>query len=73
MKVICKNVGDFPLTVGKIYDVVSTRENQTSLFDNRYMEILINDDLSKAWYSGWREYFTSLEEHRDKQLNRLGI
>ena len=72
MKVVCIDnysinvVGLFPLTLGKIYDVVES-------FDFPYggLYYIIDDNGTTNWYTS--DVLMSLDNHRDSKLNQLGI
>jgi hypothetical protein len=66
-KVVCINakVGKPYLTYGKVYDHIDYDEGITSFID-------IIDDTGRE--SGYRnDYFITLEEWREKQLNEIGL
>lgn len=69
MKVVCINNGEMVgavetsvnLTIGKVYDAIG------DLSDSVYY--IINDIGDKCYYHNGR--FESLEEHRNKKLNKI--
>ena len=71
MKVVCVsnkslNQRDFPLTIGKIYDVYDKNSN---IFLIHYL--VVNDMGMKIWYSNI--YLMDLSKFREIKLEELGI
>lgn len=75
MKVICIDDYDLSgkdvcLTAGKIYDVIKTYHNPSSVY---VPEIIytIDDDGNQRWYGA--DLFVPLQKWRELRLNELGV
>jgi len=73
MKVVCVsnkslNQRDFPLTIGKIYDVFEKHET-SNIHLPHYL--VVNDKGMKVWYSNI--YLMDLSKFREIKLEKLGI
>ncbi len=74
MKVICINntigFSCAPLTIGKAYDVLNIENYYTIRYSGIFYQLMGDNDVVKCYYKEW---FITLEEYRDKKLEKLGI
>jgi len=70
MKVICvKNYSNSRTTIGKVYEIYQPFDNHPIKSKIRYY--FVADNGNKLWYDP--DYFITLEQHRENQLNKIGI
>ena len=66
MKAICiKNSGEVNsrTTIGKVYEILKDHDSDDEYF--------VADNGDELWYHSY--CFISLEQHRENQLNKIGI
>ena len=85
MKVVCVKQGysfngKFRITIGKQYDIFKSMDNGNYIKIDNLLEMpktetrnlyIIGDNDDELYYVS--EYFVTLEQHREKQLDKLGI
>jgi hypothetical protein len=67
MKIICVNSAIRHLTIGKVYDVITTANEMCSLENNAYR--IIDDYGNNELYS--KTLFVTVEEFRDMKINDI--
>lgn len=74
MKVICiKNYDEVNsrTTIGKIYEIHKYNKDTNIITAYDYKSYFVADNGDELWYEP--DYFISVEQHRENQLNQLGI
>jgi hypothetical protein len=66
MKAICiKNYDEvnYRTTIGKVYEILQDYDSEDEFF--------VADNGDELWYEP--DYFITIEQHRENQLNKIGI